>query len=340
VNRGIVLVALAGCGSSGGAKSGDASSSDASPDAVSDSGPASQLGTVGGVTDITCPSGAPPGATCRHVAVSGCPGIESESIDATVAFVAAGGTLVGTVTHFSGGGGEGFESGGGAQYKNAGFQQVFVSWASDWEKTASSGIKTAACRPATILKWVFDEPTLHAGRRTLGFCGQGFSGGSGQLGYALAHYGMGDYLDYVNELSGPPFARIDLGCDFTQPATATVCGASDTMQLPAAMLNTWENTTSCGAGTPGPADVAKWNADSISVGGVYAYPKTFVAFYDCTYQSTAVTAMAQIYFQQITTTTLAGYHCYTQADGCQGEGLGAGATAAASALVIGCVPRH
>src|SRR5438105_1539663 len=77
--------------------------------------------------------------------------------------------------------------------------------------------------------------------------GEGFSGGSGQLGYALASYGMGAYLDYVNELSGPPFARIDLGCDGSQPATAQVCGAADTMRLPVPTLDNWENTTSCGS---------------------------------------------------------------------------------------------
>jgi hypothetical protein len=284
-----------------------------------------------------CPSGAPAIATCEKITVTGCPGIASESIDATIAVVAQSGALTGTVVHFSGGGGEGYEQTGQAAYRAAGLQQVFVSWGSDWEQTTASGIKAAACRPATVLKWVFEEPTLHAGRRTLGFCGQGFSGGSGQLAYALATYSMGDYLDYVNELSGPPFARIDLGCDGSQPATATVCGATDTMRLPT-MLNTWENVTTCGSATPPAADVAKWMADSVAIGGIYAYPKTDVQFYDCTYQSTAVTAMAQIYEGQITSTT--SYHCYTQADGCQGEGLGTGATDAANALVAGCVARH
>ena len=252
--------------------------------------------------------------------------------------------MKGTVTHFAGSGGEGFEKTGEAEYAGAGLRQVFVGWATDWEQTKSSGIKAAGCRPATVLKWVFDE--IHGGSRTVAFCGQGSSGGSGQLGYALAHYGMADYLDYVNELSGPPFARIDLGCNGDAPATAAVCGVSDTMKLPQ-KLSSWENIQApltCGStGVPAP-ELERWKSDSIAYGGVYAYPKTDVEFFDCTYQATAVTAMAQIYMNAITQAEadagLVGYHCYGQADGCVGEGLGSGATQAVNSLLAGCKPRH
>jgi hypothetical protein len=57
------------------------------------------------------------------------------------------GTPVGTVVHFSGGGGTGLETGGVGQYKEAGLLQVFVAWSSDWEQTASLGIKAAGCVP-------------------------------------------------------------------------------------------------------------------------------------------------------------------------------------------------
>jgi hypothetical protein len=340
---------LAACGDSSMAPPVDGSSIDASPDAASSvDAPASSsgLGTVGNVMDLSaCPSGAPAGAACKRITVSGCPGIETESIDATIAILAPSATMTGTIVHFSGGGGEGFQNGGTQPYSAGGFQQVYVSWASAWEQTQSHGIKTAGCRPSTALKWVFD--TLHNGSRMLAFCGEGFSGGSGQLGYALAQYGMGDYLDYVNELSGPPFARIDLGCDGTQPAAAQVCGASDTMRLPSGNLNMWENVqapNSCGSTTNSAAQIAQWMNDSISVGGVYSYPKTRVEFFDCTNQATAVTAMAQIYYGQIMTAEGSGanvaFHCYSQADGCQGEGLGSGAQAAVQAMLAGCTPRH
>lgn len=335
MKRTLLFAALAACGGSGHAGS-DAQTSDAAGDvAASDAPPAGPLGTVTAAS-ATCPQGMPANAQCQQLTITGCPGIESESIDATVGVLAGSGA--GTIVHFSGGGGEGIESTGAQAYTAAGYQQVFVAWATDWEQTASAGIKTAACRPATVLQWAFD--TVHGGDRTTGFCGQGFSGGSGQLGYALATYGMGAVLDYVNELSGPPFARIDLGCDGNAPATATACGASVTMRLPS-KLDGWENIqapNSCGATTNTAAEITRWQQDSIGVGGVYAYPHTRVEFFDCTNQATAVTGMAQLYEMQITSDT--SYHCYSQTDGCQGEALGSGAQEAVAAMRAGCIARH
>jgi hypothetical protein len=346
-NLGFALLALAACDHS---SPGDDAPPLDQPDASSttDAPAASQLGGVTSVVDLAaCPLGAPAGAACKKVTVAGCPGIEAEALDATIAFLPAPATLKGTVVHFSGGPGTGFQLGGAQQYQTAGLRNVFVAWASAWEQTASLGIKAGGCRPATVLKWIFDEPSLHGGSRALAFCGEGFSGGSGQLGYALAHYGMGDYLDYVNELSGPPFARIDLGCDGDAPATAMVCGATDTMRLPGS-LDAWENIKaplSCGGTGVPPAELERWKADSIAIGGSYDYPRTQVQFYACTYQATAVTAQGRIYFDLIAAAAggdpaRASYHCYSQADGCQGEGLGTGNRDATQALLTNCVPRH
>lgn len=303
------------------------------------------LGTVTNVHNVTCPSGTPPGSTCKQVSVSGCPLIEAVSIDATIATLLPTATLTGTVVHFKGGGGEGFQESGTSEYAAGGLRQVFVSWATDWEQTPDQGIKVAGCRPSTILAWVFQQ--IHGASRSLAFCGEGFSGGSGQLGYALAHYGMGDVLDYVNELSGPPFGRIDRGCDGDAPATTTVCGATVTTRLPSS-LNAWENIQaplSCGASNVPAAEKARWKADSISFGGVYNYPLTRVEFFDCTNQATAVTAMAQNYFDTMVQasggdTSRVAFHCFSAADGCQGEGLGTGTQVAVNAMLAGCKPRH
>ena len=305
------------------------------------------LGTVTNVHNLpSCPQGAPPGATCRQVTVTGCPGIATEPLDAVVAVRAQTGTLRGTVVHFIGGGGEGFQ-GVGQDYEAAGFRNVYISWLSDWEQTQSAGIRTAGCRPATILQWVFTEPTLHNGSRSVGFCGEGSSGGSGQLGYALAHYGMGGVLDYVNELSGPPFSRIDIGCNGDAPPTSLVCGVADTTRLPS-KLTAWENIQAplaCGSTSVPATELARWKADSIAVGGVYNYPHTQVQFFACTFQATAVTVMGNAYFNVIAQAEggnpgLAQYHCYGQADGCQGEALGTGLSDAKQALIANCVPRH
>lgn len=333
-----MLALLAACDGGGNADSPDAG--DGEVDALPDAPAGTNLGVVDGVTDITCPAGVPAAATCKQVTVHGCLGIEAETLDAIVAITQPLGTNRGTIVHFAGGGGQGFQTAGAATYTQAGFRQVFVSWTRDWEQTQAAGIKTAACRPATVLHWVFEEPTLHAASRTTGFCGEGFSGGSAQLGYALAQYGQGAYLDYVNELSGPPFARIDLGCDGNAPATATVCGASVTMKLPM-KLDMWTNTAppdACGSAGNTAAQIDRWKADSIAINGVYDYPKTRVEFFDCTNNATAVTGMAQIYHDTITSPKA--FHCYSQLDGCQGEGLGMGARAAVDAMIAGCTPRH
>lgn len=306
---------------------------------------ASPLGAVSDVVDLTsCPAGAPQGASCKRITVRGCLGIENETVQATVAVLAPTSAIKGTITHFSGGGGGGFHGAGTSSYQAAGFRQVYVAWESDWESTAASGIKAAACRPATVLKWIFEQPSLHAGSRTSAFCGEGFSGGSAQLGYALATYGLGDILDYVNELSGPPFARIDLGCDGSAPETAMMCGATVTMQLPPERMSAWENAPSCGSANVSASELLRWKNDSILIGGVYDYPNTRIEFFDCTHQATAVTAMSKLAYDQIVAaeggTSRAAHHCYSQADGCSGEALGSGAQDAVQAMLNGCIPRH
>lgn len=342
----LCLLALAACSHLTGPAPDPAADDDPAAGAT-DVAVTSGLGQVTNVRTLsTCPSNAPPGATCRQVTVTGCPGIATEPIDAIVALRSQTGTLRGTVVHFSGGGGEGFQ-GAGQGYEAAGFRNVYIAWLSDWEQTQSSGIRTAGCRPATILQWVFGEPTLHNSSRTVGFCGEGSSGGSGQLGYALAHYGMGSVLDYVNELSGPPFSRIDIGCNGDAPPTASVCGVADTTRLPP-QVSAWENIQqplSCGSTSVPAPELARWKSDSIAVGGVYNYPQTQVQFFACTFQATAVTVMGNAYFNAIAQAeggnpSLAQYHCYSQADGCQGEALGTGLSDAAHALITGCAPRH
>ena len=302
----------------------------------------SPLGRVRDAVAVACPQGAPAGSTCTQITVVDCPTIETEAIEATLAVLPAAGAQRGTIVHLKGGGGEGWETIGTDEYRAAGFVQIYVSWTTDWEQTASHGIKTAACRPATTLQYIFDE--LHTGARTAPYCAQGKSGGSGQLGYALAHYGAGSILDYVNELAGPPFSRIDLGCDGDAPATAEVCGDTVTTRLPD-KLTAWENmTVSCGSTNVPVDELARWKADSIAVGGTYQYPQTRVEFFDCMYNAPAVAAFSKVYFDEVALATgddgLVGYHCYHQSDRCQGESLGAGEPVAIQSMIDGCTPRH
>jgi hypothetical protein len=55
--------------------------------------------------------------------------------------------------------------------------------------------------------------------------------------------------------------------------------------------------------------------------------------------------MAQLYYDELVAAeggvSRTAYHCYSQAEGCQGEGLGpTGSQAATQAMLDGCVPRH
>jgi hypothetical protein len=112
------------------------------------------LGMVTGVHAASCP-GSPAGSTCQQLTVLGCPELETEPRDALIAIVEPTVPLAGTIIHFKGGGGEGYQTSDTAGYAAAGFRQVFVSWTDDWELTMAAGIKAAACRPATVIQWVF-----------------------------------------------------------------------------------------------------------------------------------------------------------------------------------------
>src|SRR5439155_19266485 len=96
--RAAYLAVIAACGSSSSNSKIDAAG-DAAVSVDSVDAPASALGVVTVVGDITCPSGAPAQATCKQVTVTGCPGLASESIDATIAVLAASGTVRGTIVH-------------------------------------------------------------------------------------------------------------------------------------------------------------------------------------------------------------------------------------------------
>jgi hypothetical protein len=69
--------------------------------------------------------------------------------------------------------------------------------------------RTLACRYATTARWVYDN--LHTGGRTTLFAAQGTSGGSAQIAFGLAHYGVSDFLDLANLGGGPP------GCPLCSP---------------------------------------------------------------------------------------------------------------------------
>jgi hypothetical protein len=297
---------------------------------------------------MTCPAGAGNGATCFHLDVDCSNATGVPSLGATVAIIDPTTTLKGTVFLHGGGAGTNFSNGGALT--TLGFRTVAVKWDSEWEATTGEGILRAACRPVTVMKWAFDVP--HMGSRTDAFCAQGFSAGSGVISYALAHYGMGDYLDYANLISGPPFGRIDYGCasNTYDGGPITVCGGQPG-QLnnaplaysgpgPQGLINSGEGTTTCATPDAGQADIDHWKADSIvSPGAVYDYPQTVMKFFYCTSASTnEVTGLGSFFYGHITSSKSEA--CYTN---CSGEGVtqdDAGAADISMSMVTNCVPRH
>ena len=306
------------------------------PGASTDGG---SVGTVVSIAPVACDASLPSRATCTTLVVR-CPGIEDLQATAAVTEPSGGG-LKGTLFAHAGGDGTSYYSENISTYLAAGLRVVQVKWASSWEQTqpSTTGVLTAACRPATVMKWAFDNP--HGQNRTLAFCGVGHSGGSGVLAYSLAHYGMGDYLDYAALTAGPPFGRIDYGCapqTYSGPPRMLCPELPDaSVQLPSSTLNTWEHTTTCGSSSPPAADVQRWAADSIvSQGATYSYPRTVVTFWDCAVNPNGTTGGAFFYSQAITSQK--SVTCFTS---CRGEDLGSSGWAAqAGDLVRQCVPRH
>ncbi|HJZ86020.1 MAG TPA: hypothetical protein VKN99_12665 [Polyangia bacterium] len=297
-------------------------------------------GTISGERMVPCNApNLPTGATCRSLTVS-CPGIADAQ--AIVAVTEPASPAVGTVVMHAGGGGTGYLNDGFADpYLAHNLRVVQMRWSADWEQTASSGVLAAACRPATVIRWIFQN--LHQGDRSRGFCGQGHSGGSGVLSYALTHYGLKDSFDFVVPSAGPPFGRIDYGCDpalYTGPPR-NLCPqlTNAPIAFPPHRVDAWENTTTCGTPNPPVADQARWAADSVvSPGADFDYPQTVMSFWFCATNPNETTGLGSFYIERISSQK--SVTCATQ---CTGEGVFNDPQAhqmMIDAMVAGCVPRH
>jgi hypothetical protein len=242
-------------------------------------------GTISGVTYATAcaaPAGAEPigagtpGFSCASLTVS-CPGLDDATVQ--VALAPAGDATVskGAIVTHGGGGGVGFLGNEVVRGIYArGWDLAQIAWDAPWEcplhdgrvcapdptpVAERRGIKDAACRGATVMKWIRDEAERRDGSPFVAagapMCGEGSSGGSGALWYALVHYGASAWFDFVQVSASTPFARIDIGCDPAN-AAATVPAACDNVAPPEVpvtydangadsdqALNTWFSTTSC-----------------------------------------------------------------------------------------------
>ena len=305
--------------------------------------PTLPLGTVKILGPATCPSNAAKGAVCKSMRVS-CPGIPD--LDGTLGVTKPTGTTQGSIVLISGSGGTAFYNSGFADaYVTDGFRVVQFSWNTDWESTGGIGLKTAACRPATVLQYVFN--TVHQKSRTTGYCGQGLSAGGATMAFAMAHYGLADYLDYVVIGGGPGVSRLDYGCDralYTGPKLNLCPQLTD---APYGFgngdkVNGWENTTTCATRNPPQADIDKWASDSIiSTGANYSYPKTSMSWYFCTTKPNNSTGQGKFLIDQVLPRNVPDVNCYSGI--CQNEAVWqdpAAADATKAEMLSMCVPNH
>ncbi len=95
-------------------------------------------------------------------------------------------------------------------------------------------IRYAACRPASFLKYIYNNVFSQNGVGA-GMCAQGASAGSAAIVYALSWYGAdapppnGYPLDKVTLSSGPVYSDIEQGCEVvanTPAPTINICTSS------------------------------------------------------------------------------------------------------------------
>jgi hypothetical protein len=163
----------------------------------------------------------PSGMTCRTAVIS-CP--NTDGIPITYGWSVPSGPIQGTVVLFSSGSGmspteNADDIAAFALSYQSNFVVVELEYASPWEypySTSGQGgnVLNAACRPATFLNFVNNDPTLHGVGK---MCAQGASAGSAAVAYSMAWYGASSYLNYVELLSGPTLSEIDQGCIYPKP---------------------------------------------------------------------------------------------------------------------------
>jgi hypothetical protein len=301
---------------------------------------AQMLGSISNVQALaSCPTGFSSGYKCSQATVS-CPGTADIQVTYGVQLVSGS---KGTVVFHSGSGGTTpSNSGTAASYASAGYSLVNLAWASQWEDTglAQKNVGTAACRPATIISYIFGNVAPSGAK-----CAQGFSGGSAALAYALAWYGADSYLDKVQLVSGPVFSDIALGCQVPPPPPVTVCPPGqfgcqpgDTFQASlsylsgaATLAGQISGDASCGQSTPtSTASATNWKAQSIVDGTSkrsFTHPKTSISGWVCDNGLNNSGAQGNIYFQQFTSASQALSFLVVPVNNCSGaEGTEAGFT--------------
>ncbi|HZR28359.1 MAG TPA: hypothetical protein VFA71_06230 [Terriglobales bacterium] len=300
-------------------------------------------------------------AVCYTATVDNCPshqlGVTIPPLNATVAISTPTNWKNGTIFLHGGGNGEDYfdaKPGTGMsvsyanQYYNAGFQVVQIAWAGDWSNNSNNPavkvMKYDACRPATILNYVYTN--VHGGATSGAMCAQGHSAGSAAMAYALSWYGASSYLNNVVLTSGPVYANIEGGCQypyssqFQNPITVCPSGQlgcigsswTDFVQYlndgtsKTVAQNTNQPPGNCnnynGSGTATTSYDQNWHAMSIVASGAnYSYPNTSLSAFLCaTGQSQNNSAgQGQLFYKNFTSISQTLNYAVYRVDGCGGS---------------------
>ncbi len=241
--------------------------------------------TTNSTTDPTCPAG----FNCHGFSVS-CPGV-SNSIQGFWAVAPHQGTARGLVLFFTGGDGMGWWSTQVPELsamvdelRSLGFTVAQARWTTSWLESSSgndAGQAHLACRPATLIKFLYDNYYVPMGITNqmpgkAGFCISGNSGGSSQSSYPLSHYGLDSILDVVVPTGGPPHSALEKSC-MTNANEQCYWFDLATLEFIDRGFGFFNNN--------GPAVrhdatfVPRWLQESVSTGGNdYYHPKTRVNF--------------------------------------------------------------
>ena len=212
----------------------------------------------------------------------------------------------GTIMFMSAGGGTSAWDGGAeprrilGELRAAGFRTVILQWARGWLTSARGwhvGQGRLACRPATAARWIYDN--LHTQSATTAFCGTGNSGGSAQVAYMIAQYGLADILSAVVPTGGPPMSRIDLGCLKYDPANQSAWydeeGSAGTIDQGFGYTADLGPCTSSNWGFR-----KRFQEASIAFGNwQYNYPRTMVWFLLGAQDNTASVGQSAFYYQRL-----------------------------------------
>jgi hypothetical protein len=330
-----------------------------------------KLGTINPKAIVqlpSCPAGYIAGMTCFRGTVEKCP--NAADLGFIYGYENPVGRLAGTVVFHDGGGGTApyADPTYAEKYLHFGYQVIFLAWDTDWEGSTNgltgTSIKNAACRPATLFNYFYQNLYTQGG-----MCAQGFSAGSGAVAYSLAWYGSASYLDNVELLSGPPFGDIDQGCEVPNSPIVTVCATGQFgcngppwQDSPAyvsgdeELVGPWSGWNVCNEGRP-TSIFAKsaWKAMSIVDGTTdpsFSYPQTAMAGYLCSNVNTVqnnTAAEGNFFYLQFTSALQTAQFSVTRIDHCSGpEGVTKGRTpqgangfdAISTSMISACIKRH